>query len=56
MTTDTMAVKTNENQFGDKWFRCVKCGYDEILSEHKYCSECGRKIIKFIDGDKNDRT
>ena len=28
------------------YYKCTKCGYDEILDEGNYCSNCGRKVIK----------
>lgn len=56
------AIINNINQHGDKWYSCSDCGNNEIFEEHKYCSQCGKKIDGFIhtfveaEEIKNDRT
>lgn len=27
------------------YYRCEKCGYDDILDCGNYCSNCGRKVV-----------
>ena len=27
------------------YFRCNRCGYNELLDDLNYCANCGRKIV-----------
>ena len=27
------------------YYKCEKCGYDELLDNDNFCSHCGRKIV-----------
>lgn len=45
----TRLTETNDyitTAYGTLYFyKCEKCGYDELLDDGNYCSHCGRKVV-----------
>lgn len=46
---ETRLVETNDyitTAYGSiHYYRCEKCGCDELLDNDNYCSHCGRKVV-----------
>lgn len=46
---ETILVETNDyitTAYGSlHYYKCEKCGYDEILDCDNFCPHCGRKVV-----------